>query len=380
MSKPKTQPLAPGYKLETVIVDEPSWCELVQRFQDGNLHQTGSCASLVGSRSTLFQLALTLNGNVVAIALVKVRKLPIIGLGVATVYRGPLWRLAGTDANVEIFRQAVRALRNEFVCKQGLVLRLYPSLFEDDPFGLRSIIENEGFCLRGNEAHSRTILMSLEPSLADIREAFSSHWRRNLRAAEKNTLECVEGTSVELFDDFLSMYNEMHDRKKFTDAVDVRPYREVQAQLPEPLKMRILLCRSEARLCAGVIYSLIGDTAVFLFGATSNAGMKARGSYLLWWNVIQALKQRAAATYDLNGINPVHNPGTYRFKSGFAGKHGRDVFYMGRFDARAGFFSHALIQIADGLRLAYRHLQQRFAATWQSATESVVTSSDETKS
>ncbi len=38
-----------------------------------------------------------------------------------------------------------------------------------------------------------------------------------------------------------------------------------------------MLCRSGDTTCAGLICSALGDTAVYLFGATSDAGMETRG-------------------------------------------------------------------------------------------------------
>src|SRR5436189_1342 len=83
--------------------------------------------------------------------------------------------------------------------------------------------------------------------------------------------------------------------------------------------MKIMLCKSGDEHCAGLVCSAIGKTAIYLFGATSNAGMKSRGSYLLHWKLIEWLKQNRFSVYDLHGINPVRNPGTYKFKNDLAG-------------------------------------------------------------
>jgi CelD/BcsL family acetyltransferase involved in cellulose biosynthesis len=353
--------LAAGYEAEFDAVDEPAWCQLVQCFTDGNIYQTWACAAQIGGRCSLRSLVLKRDGNVVAIAIAKVRKIPVFGLGVASVFWGPLWRRKDTEVDAGIFRQAVRALRNEMVRGQGLTLRLFPLVIEDDTLELKTILADEGFSLAASQSGKQTILMDLRPPLSELRESFSPNWKRNLRKAEKGNLEYIEGNSLELFDDFLGMYKEMKSRKGFTDAIDLPPYKDVQAQLPEPLKMRILLCKSEDGLCAGNIYSQMGDSALCLFGATSNLGMKNSGSYLLWWKMLQTLKQEGVEKYDLNGINPEVNPGTYRFKRDFAGKHGRHVRYVGRYDANAGLLSVALLATIEVLRSGYQKLRQRIA-------------------
>jgi FemAB family len=363
MSNRTPRPLAAGYSSEIDAVDEQTWCHLVQRFDDGNIYQTWPYAAVVGGRSNMSHLVLKLRGEIVAIAQARIKKLPVVSLGIAYVQWGPLWRRTGSDANAEIFRQAVRALRNEFVCRHGLTLRLFPVVFESDAVDFTAILAEEGLSSIGQETRGRTILMDLAPTLADLREGMSSHWKRELKAAEKNNLEFIEGSSEELFETFIGMYKEMVSRKKFVEPNDIYQFKQIQSRLPESLKMRVLLCKSGAGLSAGAIYSRVGNSAIYLFGATSNAGMKSRGSYLLQWKIVETLKQQGAALYNLNGINPDKNPGTYKFKNDMAGKHGRDAFYAGRFDLHAGLFSQSLIQLGDALRLGRRRFQQRIPET-----------------
>lgn len=350
--------LAEGYSYGISTTSEDSWNQLVRGFDDGTIFQTWAYAATVEGRHNITPLWLKKDSEVIAIALVRFRRLPVLGLGLAYVHRGPMWRRAGTEVNVEHFRQVLRALRNEFVCKQGLTLRLNPALFDDDPMGLAAIIAQEGFLPIRQNAHSRTILMDLTPSLEELRNDMAAHWKRGLKAAEKNNLEIVEGTDDELFESFIGIYAEMLERKKFASDADVHQFRLIQSQLPEALKLGVLLCKSAGVLCAGVIYTRIGDSAYFLLGATSNSGIKSNGSYLLQWKVVEGLKRQGATVYNLYGIDPVKNPGPYRFKMELAGPHGRDVFFLGKFDASPGFLSASLIQLRDMLRIWKKRLQR----------------------
>jgi lipid II:glycine glycyltransferase (peptidoglycan interpeptide bridge formation enzyme) len=105
----------------------------------------------------------------------------------------------------------------------------------------------------------------------------------------------------------------------------------VQRDLPDRLKLRIIVCRQEGRLCAGAVFSVVGTTGVYLRGATSDLVLKSRGSYLVQWTFVTWLKDHGLLQYDVNGINPDANPGTYYFKRGLVGKSGRDVEFLGRF-------------------------------------------------
>ena len=70
---------------------------------------------------------------------------------------------------------------------------------------------------------------------------------------------------------------------------------------------------------AGLVASAMGDSAIYLLGATSDAGLNSKGAYLLQWTLIPWLKERGVKSYDLGGIDPEGNPGVYHFKRGLSG-------------------------------------------------------------
>jgi lipid II:glycine glycyltransferase (peptidoglycan interpeptide bridge formation enzyme) len=120
--------------------------------------------------------------------------------------------------------------------------------------------------------------------------------------------------------------------------------------------MKLMLCTSPAGLCSGLIASTVGDTALYLFGATSAVGMKSRGSYLLQWRFIEKLQAMGIAGYDLNGINPDANPGTYKFKKDLGGENGKDVRFLGQFDCRDSWLSSTLVKAGESARAVRRAL------------------------
>ena len=259
-----------------------------------------------------------------------------------------------------MFRQVIRALRNEYACKRGLVLRLRPALFRECGSELTSILAEEGYCC-GPETTERTLRLDLTRTTEDLRKGMRPHWRRYLKVAEKGDLEIAEGSAGALFDEFVGIYRELVSRKAFTEPNDIREFRSIQERLPRNLKMKILLCKADGKLCAGLICSAIGDTAIYLYGATSNAGLESKGSYLLHWRLIEWLKETGIATYDLHGINPATNPGTYKFKADLCGSNGQDVHFLGQFDAHASLLSHSCVALGDRLRQTVGALRRKEA-------------------
>lgn len=357
MAMRRTRDLSRGFTTEVDQVDEQTWYQFLREFEDASIFQTWAWGAVTSGRRNLSHLVVRKDGSVVAVAQAKIMKIPFVKVGVAYVRWGPLWRLRGTEPDVEAFRQVLRALRNEYVCRRRLVLRLFPSFFDDNALHLSEILEEEGFASPRNKVQNRTILMDVEPSLNALRAGMSSHSRRQLRTAEKAGLEVLEGSGDELFASFLNIYKEMISRKRFVPGADADQFRLIQSRLPEDLKMKIKLCRSEEGVCAGLICSAIGRSAIYLFGATSNAGQKWRGSYLLQWKFIEDLKQLGVSVYNLYGIDPKKNPGTYRFKNELSGKNGKEVSYLGRFDSYVGFLDHSCLEIGEKLKSNIRTLR-----------------------
>jgi len=349
--------LDPDYTSEVDTIDEQSWYKALQEFDDANIYQTWSYAAVMCARRNMSHLILRKEGDIMAIAQARIVRLPVIKVGIAYVHWGPLWQRGVTETNAETFRQAVRALRNEYVCARGLALRLFPILFDDGAPGFSIILAEEGFSPCSTEMRDRTILMDLGPPLADLRADLKRNWKRNLRVAEEAGLEIAEGSSDELFKTFIEVYKKTVARKKFMEPNDINQYRLMQAQLPEKLKMQILLCRSGEGVCAGLIWNALGKTGIELFAATSDVGMVSRGSYLLRWKLVEKLKESRFAIYDLNGINPIRNPGGYKFKSELAGKNGKDVYFLGRFDSHPNVVNSWCVQLGERLRKRYRTLR-----------------------
>jgi hypothetical protein len=347
-----------GYTCEMDSLSAEKWYELLPQFDDANIYQTWAYAEVISGPRKMSHLIVRHNGEVAAMALARLAKLPLVNRGVAYVRWAPLWRRNATAADLNTFRQAIRALRNEFVCKRRLSLRLFPLLFDGDSANFTAILEEEGFSASEKQASSRTILMDLTPPLDDLRTALARNWKRNLKHAEQDGLQVVEGSEDALFERVIDIYKQMVHRKNFLEPNDINQFRLMQAQLPEQLKMKIMLCKAGQDVCAGLVWSAIGSTVIELFAATSDTAVEARGrSHLLRWKLIEQSKENGVATFNLNGINPITNPGTYRFKADLAGKNGKDLHYLGRFDSHDRVISRWCLEWGDTLRMNYQSLK-----------------------
>jgi hypothetical protein len=322
-----------GYSAEVDSVSVADWYRHVSGFRDASIYQLWQHAPDREGLQRVSRLLLRRRGQVVAAAELRLFTLPLTKLGIAYVRWGPLWRRPGEPDSLDVLRQALRALHHEYVVRRGMVLRLVPRLaVEDSPY-FPSLTNDEGFSPLDSPGSQRTLLMRLSGDLEELRAGLAPTWRRHLKKAERAGLEVVSGSAPELFDDFVVVFNQMLERKRFAPGADIHKHRRIQAALPDDLKMGVLIARKDGQTCAGLIYSAIGDTAIYLFGATNDVALQTSAGYLLQWEAIKCLRARGVQEYDLNGINPALNPGLYQFKKGLAGPRGTEITFHGPLQA-----------------------------------------------
>jgi lipid II:glycine glycyltransferase (peptidoglycan interpeptide bridge formation enzyme) len=208
---------------------------------------------------------------------------------------------------------------------QGLILRIQGTL-GDLEWNRRSV---ERFVAKGFiPAHSkayRTMVLDLRPSLSDIRAALAQKWRNCLNKAERNNPAPCMSSDLKDFKQFTALFDPFVGRKGFTVDLGADFYSQVQSRSAAAEALTLTLVKSaeedkkERKLRAGHMSSMLGDTCVYLLGATSDEALKKNAAYLLQWNVIKVARERGMTWYDLGGIDPQGNPGVYHFKSGLGG-------------------------------------------------------------
>jgi lipid II:glycine glycyltransferase (peptidoglycan interpeptide bridge formation enzyme) len=346
-----------GYDHEVDPSSESQWHNYLDLFADANIYQTWPYGAVRHGEKDVSRFVLRREGQVVALAQARLQRIPLLRAGIAYVRWGPIWMRKGKKRDVEDFRMAVRGLRNEYALKRGLALRIRPFLFSDEFAAFPSLLTDEGFTVVSDEEAGRTLVMDLSPSLDTLRAGIERKWRRHLSHAETKGFSFLEGYGDDLFEILKRIYDEMINRKKFVRPNDMNEFREIQKRLPPELKMRIILCFFSGAPAAGALCSTMGDFGMNIYRATNDIGRQTGASYLLQWRIIEWVKQQGCAHYNVNGINPERNPGTYRFKAGFCGRNGRDVHYLGQFDSYRYRYYRTFIKWGGKLRSLLRSVK-----------------------
>lgn len=315
------------YHVEVDAVNAAQWSELVDKFEDANLYQTWAYGEVRWQIGNLSHLVLKEDERPVAIAQVRLMKLAGSRFGIAYLRWGPLCQPKGSELREEVVHAMAVALKQEYAVKRGMSLQVLPNacagtararIFEAAFSGYR----RENF---PPGTTTRTLVLDLAKPLDQLRKNFDPKWRNKLSGAEKNNLTLVEGHSEELFQKFVALFHEMHSRKQFAAPAKIEDFALMQRKLAPSQKMKVFICEENGTPVAGAVIAAMGSGGIYLHGATSDNGLKAKGSYLLQWAAIQRLKQQGVRFYDLGGINPDKNPGVYTFKNGMSGQ---DMFYM----------------------------------------------------
>jgi len=346
-----------GYAVEVDSVDQKAWDDLLPRFQDASLMQTWAYGAVRWGEDRLSHVLIKRNDEVVAAAQAIIMKAPLVSGGLAYIKGGPLFRLPGRASGLESFRQVVRQVYDIYARRRRLLLRISSNAVGDEIPAMVSILEREGFGRDLSRGSERTVLVDLTNSLEELRRSLRRTWRQNLRSAEKKQLRVVGGTEPELVGAFLELYKEMQARKRCRDIFNCEYFAHIQQNLPNPLKMRISICEHKGEPVAGLIVALLGDTAMNLLAATGNKGLNLGGSYVLYWQMLEWLKERGFRWYDLGGMNWETHPGTTQFKTGFSGKLGRECSYLGRFQACESTTSYLVVTLAESLMATARMLK-----------------------
>ncbi|MEW6252449.1 MAG: peptidoglycan bridge formation glycyltransferase FemA/FemB family protein [Planctomycetota bacterium] len=342
------------YDLAVEGITLADWRRCVTAFADYNYRQLpafdAACAARFGAHTEL--LAMGGNAQPVALASVRIRPVAFVG-GLAYVAGGPLVCRTGVPDRGRVIVAVLHALARRYCGERGLLLRVSPNLAAA---GYTAAFAETGFRPAVRARDYRTLVVSLTRPLPDIRTSLDQKWRNCLNRAERNGLVLRSSTDHAAFAEFCLLFDDMRKRKWFDVELDSVFYARVQEQLEHAERFCVTLAEHEGRPVAGHVMSALGDTAVYLLGATNANGLELKASYLLQWHALKTAQDFGCTWYDLGGIDPDNNPGVYHFKRGLAGG---EVSVPGPMEQSASGISAKLLLAAECVLRRARELRRR---------------------
>jgi hypothetical protein len=342
-------------------IGREEWTALLQRFVDRSVVQAWEFPAAICPRHEVTRVVVRGgDGDARGMAQVRSLRLPVVGGGVAQVAAGPLWRRSGERPDPDDFAEVLAVLRDEFVSRRGLLLRVAPQITVAEGAAAVRALEDLGF--RRNEASPpyRTFLLDLARPLQEIRAGLHTKARKALKATLAGTLELREGTDPALLRGVAPLYRSVASSKGFSEEVDLTDWERLAQTMPAAHRPRTFLACDRGVAVAGlVVFSEGGGGATGwpVVAAVTARGRELQAGYLLHWRATEWLHELGCGAFDLGGIDPVANPGTYQFKRWFGGT---DVTYLGTWEARGRVRSTVVTYAGERALRAARHLAARF--------------------
>ncbi len=341
------------WQVEVDRATSAEWSQMLDLFDDANIYQTAAYGEVRWGERNLSRLVLKRDGEVAGMAQVRIIRPTPLKFGMAYLRCGPLWERRGRAIDPEVPARMARAIEDEYLRRRKLFVCILPNAFAGSS---RAELFYSAFSKFTSDSHEpvnpyRTFVVDITPPVNELRSRLDAKWRNKLKQAERNDLTVISGQGRGEFRLFCDIYFQMRKRKTFETSVDVEEFEQMQEALPESERMQVLICKDKGTTVAGIVVSAIGDSAVYLLGATSDAGLNSRGAYLLQWTMMCRLKEKGVKWYDLGGIDPEGNPGVYYYKRGMSGA---DVSQIKSLTASVSTVSSGLVKASLGLQRMFR--------------------------
>ncbi len=324
--------------LDIRAIAEADWPDLATRFRDFGFEQSlaysRAAARRIGARCAFVEVRR--DGVAVAAAAARIKPLPLLGRGIAWIPAGPLMLpVDGPAPDAALTGDILWALRRHFAEGAGHVLRLrLPGTALHDPAGVRAIAAGAGFTPTGRAAAYHSTAIDLSRDADQLMQQFQGKWRTDLRFALKSDLKLDHGDDAAMRARFLALFRSVQAAKGF--APDITPEFHFALADANPAgpdyRLDILIATKDGADLAGIVTGASGRNAVYLFGATAEAGRGLRAGYFLTWEGIALARSRGQDWYDMGGIDHAANPDVARFKDRMNGS----AILTEPFEARPG--------------------------------------------
>jgi peptidoglycan pentaglycine glycine transferase (the first glycine) len=244
------------------------------------------------------------DGAVAAMARFEERRIP--GLGkVAWMPRGPT--LAHTPAGgVEFEPEFLARLKQE-----GFVLAV------TNPW--RRIPESEGSD-KSHEESPRTIWIDLALGKEQLWKNLHQEWRRGVGKARREGVVVETTRDVVLIEKYFELCSLISQMKKFELRTSTALIKLLTETGNADAEAHLFVARCADKIAAGAFVFRCGRSIHYFGGASDRAYSRKHPGEALHWAIVEWGLAHGCKCYDLEGIDPKDNPGTYAFKKKMGGE------------------------------------------------------------
>jgi lipid II:glycine glycyltransferase (peptidoglycan interpeptide bridge formation enzyme) len=316
----------PGLTVRVATAEERGrWDAFVEAAPTGHLLQSwawGEFKARFGWQAV--RLVAEQAGEVVAGAQMLFRRLTLFSL--AYVPRGPIVDPAAAAAPV-----LCAALHREARRRRAIFLKIEPNLPEDEapsrltsrnggdlPSRLTSrnggrdgksgrdgasdeaaFLTGLGFRPSAERVQPRTtIVVDLTTDLETIAARQKPKWRYNIGLAARRGVTVRQGSAADLAI-FYELLRQTGQRDRFA-IHSLAYYQEFFRHLGD--QARLFLAEYQGKILAGIVITVFGRQAIYMYGASSGEQRNLMPNHLLQWEAMKWAREQGCTTYDLWGI------------------------------------------------------------------------------
>ena len=302
-------------------LDLTAWLDKVKNFNDYSYTRYWEYSMKAAERVNASSENIAVydcNNKIISLVNIRIRKLPFGLGGLAYINDGPMIDQGQKDTH-HALNTSLSALKNEYVRRRGLVLRVSQrhklDVFCDEEV---KTYQKNGFAKVGDT--NATMIIDLTQNLDEIRKGFHQKWRNILNKSEKQDIKIISGYDNNLFDDFSELFDDLLVRKSFKVNMDDKFFASIQNNSNLEERFYLAIAYKDGKAISGHLSSICGDTSIYILGATNDLGRTSGASYLLQWHAIKESKKHNCRWYDLGGVERESNPNVYQFKKRMRGE------------------------------------------------------------
>ncbi len=315
---------------------DAEWDAFVAAHPHGSLLQTTNWARLKSRFGWSSQRVwLRRDGRLVAGAQVLFRSVALGVVKLGYIPHGPLADWGDDEQLGVLFNQIDQAAYG----RGAGLLKLEPRLWQDEmpPDDWQALYRRHG-CVPSPDTIQppRTVVIDLRPSEDEILAAMKQKTRYNIRLAEKKGVTVRPGTANDL-----GAFNRLMQVTGARDQFGIHQpeYYRAAFEIFAPDNAALWLAEYEGRPLAGVMAFAAGQSAAYLYGASSDEERPRMPAYAAQWAAMRWARARGCTSYDLWGVPDAAEDEleasfaerqdglwpVYRFKRGFGGEVKRTV-------------------------------------------------------
>ena len=337
-----------GEPLTLREVQPRDWHALSAGFRDLTFEQTRAYCEPAAARvgATPRFIAVERSGDVVALAAMRVKKIPLLGRGIVWLPAGPMVLAPGkSDPGPDEVTAILAALRQRLVETEGHVLQLrFSALSFLEQAQAQEMAREAGFGPATRASLYKTYALDARFGEEELMRRLNGKWRGNLRNALKAGLTIDRAGDDRLNGRFDEVFEFVQLAKGFVPSISTEFHRSCMA---EDYRLEtFVVSKDGVDLGAGMLV-VTGQNANYLFGATNVAGRPVRAGYQLTWAMILRCIELGLTWMDLGGVDIDANPevGGYKERIGAAYVEG-----AGPFEASPSGMLPKVIHMLEDLR------------------------------